>query len=65
MTEKEKLIHEIEHLPNELVIEVFDFVKFLEFKIGKVALGKNPQQLSEKVFEKIWNNDSDAIYDSL
>ncbi len=59
---RDLLINEIDKLPEELLPEVLDFIKFLE---AKENLASVSQSLSEKTFEKIWDNNEDAIYDSL
>ena len=59
---RDLLIDEINKLPEELLPEVLDFIKFLE---AKENLASASQSLSEKTFEKIWDNNEDAIYDSL
>ncbi len=59
---RDLLINEIDKLPEELLPEVLDFIKLLE---SKENLASASQFLSEKTFEKIWDNSEDAIYDSL
>ncbi|MCL4498156.1 MAG: DUF2281 domain-containing protein [Deltaproteobacteria bacterium] len=59
---RDLLINEIDKLPEELLPEVLDFIKFLE---AKENLASASQSLSEKSFEKIWDNNEDAVYDSL
>ncbi len=65
MSVKEILKREIEHLPEEILMEIYDFIKFLEFKSEKEMLAKVSQNISESSFRKIWENEEDAIYDSL
>ena len=62
MYDRDLLINEIDKLPEELLPEVLDFIKLLESK-ENIAFAS--QFLSEKTFEKIWDNSEDAIYDSL
>ena len=62
MYSRDLLIDEIDKLPEELLPEVLDFIKFLE---AKENLASASQSLSEKTFEKIWDNSEDAVYDSL
>ena len=59
---RDLLMNEIDKLPEELLPEVLDFIKLLESKENMVSAS---QFLSEKTFEKIWDNSEDAIYDSL
>lgn len=65
MTVKDMIKDEIERLPENILAEVFDFIQFLEIKKEKSLLVKSSQELSGASFEKIWNNDEDAVYDSL
>lgn len=62
MSSRDLIINEIDRLPEELLPEVFDFIKFLE---AKENLASASQILSEKAFEKIWDNNEDAVYDGL
>ncbi|MCL4322668.1 MAG: DUF2281 domain-containing protein [Deltaproteobacteria bacterium] len=59
---RDLLINEIDKLPEELLPEVLDFIKLLE---SRENIASTSQFLSEKAFEKIWDNSEDAIYDSL
>jgi hypothetical protein len=65
MSVKDMIKEEIDKLPDNLLTEVFDFIQFLETKKEANILAKASQELSSPVFEKIWNNDEDAVYDSL
>lgn len=65
MSIKEALYLEIEKLPDEMIPEIMDYVAFLESKSGKMELAKKTQTLSEPAFAKIWDNEEDAIYDTL
>lgn len=65
MSVKDMIKDEIEKLPENLLSEVFDFIRFLEAKKERTLLAKASQELSTASFEKIWNNDEDAVYDSL
>lgn len=56
---------EIDNLPESILSEVFDFIKFLEVKREKSFLVKTSQDLSTGSFKKIWDNEEDAVYDSL
>ncbi len=62
---KDKIIREIEHLPNDLLKEVYDFICFIEMKNERELLARSAQSLSEKSFQKVWDNDEDSIYDQL
>lgn len=65
MSVKEMIKSEIEKLPENLLQEVFDFIQFLETKREKVLLVKASQELSKASFDKVWDNEEDAVYDSL
>ncbi|MBI5206229.1 MAG: toxin-antitoxin system, antitoxin component, Xre family protein [Candidatus Firestonebacteria bacterium] len=56
---------EIDKLPDNLLFEVFDFIKFLEIKKEKDLFVKNAQELSNVSFAKVWDNEEDSIYDKL
>lgn len=65
MTVKEVIKREIDKLPENILIEVYDFIRFLESKRDQELIVKASQNLSEKSFEKIWDNEEDAVYDRL
>lgn len=65
MSVKDLIKIEIEKLPESLLEEVFDFIQFLEAKREKVLLVKASQEISGAAFEKVWDNEEDAVYDSL
>ena len=65
MIVKEMIKKEIDRLPENLLSEVFDFIQFLESKREKSILVKASQDLSASAFQKIWDNEEDAIYDNL
>ncbi len=65
MSVRELIKNEIEKLPENLLEEVFDFMKFLEIKREKMLLVKAAQKMSGASFEKVWDNDADAVYDNL
>ena len=65
MSVKDMIKSEIDKLPENLLAEVFDFIQFLETKKEKTLLAKASQELSASAFEKVWNNDEDAVYDTL
>ena len=65
MSVKEIIKKEIDRLPEDILAEVFDFIQFLESKKEKTLLTKASQKLSEVSFKKVWDNDEDAVYDSL
>lgn len=65
MSVREMIKNEIENVPDEILVEVFDFIQFLIYKQEKESLANFAQLRSEKSFEKVWDNEEDAIYDNL
>lgn len=65
MTVKEMIKKEIDKLPENMLIEIYDFVRFLETKKDRELLTKASQKMSETSFEKIWDNEEDSAYDKL
>ena len=65
MTVKEMIKKEIDKLPESMLIEIYDFVRFLETKKERELLTKASQKMSETSFEKIWDNEEDCAYDKL
>jgi hypothetical protein len=65
MSVKDLIKNEIEKLPESFLLEVYDFIQFLEIKEEKARLIRASQELSRKSFEKVWDNEEDAVYDSL
>ncbi len=65
MSIKSLVKNEIDELPEDIVLEIFDYLKFIKSKNERDLLVKNSQKLSESSFEKIWDNKEDSIYDDL
>jgi len=65
MLVKELIKKEIDKLPEDILAEVFDFIQFLESKGEKNLLVRSSQELSSKSFKRVWDNEEDAIYDTL
>jgi len=65
MSVKEMIKKEIDKLPENLLPEVFDFIQFLESKRERIMTAKASQDSSAASFQKIWDNEEDAIYDNL
>jgi hypothetical protein len=65
MLVKELIKKEIDKLPEDILAEVFDFIQFLESKGEKNLLVRSCQELSTKSFKRVWDNEEDAIYDTL
>ena len=55
----------IDKLPENMLVEVFDFVRFLETKKERELLTQASQKMSEISFERIWDNEEDSVYDNL
>jgi hypothetical protein len=60
----EILIEKIKHLPPQRQAEVENFVDFLAQKDEQELL-QSAMKMSEKSFDKIWDNEEDAVYDNL
>lgn len=72
MSVKELIKKEVDKLPETLADEVYDFIMFLvrihpfgKRKSDKNNLAKSAQSLSTIPFQKIWDNEEDAVYDNL
>jgi len=65
MSVREVIKNEIDRISEDILPEILDFIQFLELKKEKSILAKSCQNLSEKSFDKIWDNDEDAVYDKL
>ena len=65
MSVKEMIKKEVDLLPENLLIEVYDFILFIENKRDKDSLIKGATVLSARSFDKIWDNEEDAVYDDL
>jgi hypothetical protein len=59
------VIAKLEHLSPERLAEVEDFIDFLQRRDQENLLRKDFSQASEAAFAKIWDNDEDAVYDTL
>jgi hypothetical protein len=65
MSVKEMVKKEIDKLPESLAAEVYDYILFLENNREKIMLAKIAESLSTASFQKIWDNEEDAVYDDL
>ena len=59
------IIQKLRLLPPERIIEVADFVDFLQARDLERNLVKQAGQASEAVFKAIWDNPDDSEYDRL
>ncbi len=64
MTVRDLIKQEVEKLPESVLTEVLDFIHFLEQKRDR-NLAFAAQSISERSFEKVWDNEEDAAYDKL
>ncbi|OGP88612.1 MAG: hypothetical protein A2157_04605 [Deltaproteobacteria bacterium RBG_16_47_11] len=65
MLDKELIKREIDKLPADVLGEVLDFIQFLETKRERDLLVRSSQELSTGSFQRIWDNEEDAVYDTL
>jgi hypothetical protein len=65
MSDKELIKKEIDKLPEDILIEVFDFIQFLERKRERDLLVRSSQELSTTSFQRIWDNEEDSVYDTV
>lgn len=61
----QELLNKIRRLPPEKVAVVDDFVEFLRHRDDDTLLTAAATTLSEKSFQKVWDNPDDAEYDNL
>jgi len=61
----QKVLEKLEDLTPERLAEVEDYIDFLRQRDQGKNLRKNFTQASESAFSQVWNNDSDAIYDTI
>ena len=59
------LIEKLCILPLEKLVEVEDFVDFLQQREEDRRLTRSAAKLSEAAFQKVWDNPDDAEYDQL
>ena len=65
MLDKELIKREIDKLPEDVLGEVLDFIQFLETKRERDLLARSSQALSASSFQRIWDNEEDAVYDTV
>lgn len=59
------VLEKLEHLSPDRLAEVEDFIDFLQQRDQDKRLRQDFTQGSEAAFNKVWDNDDDAIYDQL
>jgi hypothetical protein len=62
---EQSIIQKLRLLPPERIVEVEDFVDFLQARDLERNLVKQAGQTSEAVFAAIWDNPDDSAYDRL
>jgi hypothetical protein len=65
MSDKELIKKEIDKLPEDILAEVLDFIQFLESKRERNLLVRSSQDASAASFQRIWDNEEDAAYDTI
>ena len=65
MQQLEHIQKKLGFLAPERLVEVEDFIDFLHQRDQENQLMVNYSQASEEAFDKVWDNDEDAIYDKL
>jgi hypothetical protein len=65
MSVKELTKNEVDRLPEDVLVEVYDFIQFIEVRKERNLLAMASQELSAPSFQKIWDNEEDAAYDNL
>lgn len=61
----EYMLEKLNSLSSERLTEVEDFIDFLSQRDRDKHLRENYALASEDTFKNLWDNDDDAIYDTL
>lgn len=64
-TQVENMIKKLDHMSPERLAEIEDFIDFIRLRDQNIRLHRDFAQASESAFAKVWDNDDDAVYDSL
>ncbi|WP_201223312.1 MULTISPECIES: hypothetical protein [Halochromatium] len=64
-TQLEQVKEKLTHLPSDRLIEVNDFIDFLQQRDRDRSLRQAYTRASEHAFREVWDNDEDAAYDNL
>lgn len=59
------VVEKLAHLSPERLSEVEDFIDFLQLRDQDRRLQRDFARASESAFAKAWDNDDDAVYDTL
>lgn len=62
---EQELVNKIRMLPPEKIAVVDEFIEFLRHRDDDHLLSAAATKLSEKAFQKVWDNPDDAEYDNL
>ena len=66
MTTAEKIIQEVNRLPEPLAREVLDFIGYIELKHGLLdRLTEELKQAQEPAMQHIWANPEDEVWNDL
>jgi len=66
MTKADIIYQELKDLPDSLVSEVLDFVKYIEYRHGLSDDQSNVLSVAqEPVMQKIWDNPQDEIWNDV
>jgi len=61
----QQVIIKLQYLSPERLAEVDDFIDFLQKRDQEKALNQDFAAAANAAFQKIWDNEDDAIYDNL
>lgn len=64
MTTADKLIDEIQQLPEPLQQEVLDFTQFLKERLAR-AEASNLMQAQQRSMERVWGNTEDEVWNNV
>jgi uncharacterized membrane protein len=59
------MLEKLEHLSPDRLVEVEDFIDFLQQRDQNKHVKQDFSCASEAAFNKVWDNDDDALYDKL
>jgi hypothetical protein len=64
-TQVKYIVEKLVHMSPDRLAEINDFIDFIRLRDQDIQLHKQFSQASEAAFTKVWDNDDDAVYDSL